>query len=101
MKLSFSTKGWHDQSWPEMCAMAAEMGLNGIELHNIRDGILTAEDGPLNPNRYQTTLHKLRKLSLEIPCINTICDFSDEDKVTESIDEICRTIDVAAGLSVP
>jgi fatty-acyl-CoA synthase len=81
--------------------MASEMGFNGIELHNIRDGILTAEDGPVNPENYTATLHQLRKLGLEIPCINTICNFVDEDNITASIDEISRTIDIAAALNVP
>ena len=36
MKLSFSTKGWHDQSWEDFFLIAAEQGFSGIELHDVR-----------------------------------------------------------------
>ncbi len=101
MKLSFSTKGWHDNTWPELCKMAAEFGFDGIELHNIRDGILTAPDGPVNPERISANNVLLRQLGLSIPCINTICDIADSSIVGKSIAEINATVDLAADLNVP
>ena len=34
MKLSFSTKGWHNKSFDEFCNIARELKFGGIELHN-------------------------------------------------------------------
>ena len=101
MKLSFSTKGWHDQRWPDMCKMASDMGFNGIELHNIRSGILTEDDGPVNPQKYAVINHRLHKLGLEIPCINTLCDIADKSTAAASIEEIKKTIEISAALNVP
>ncbi|MBE6948926.1 MAG: AMP-dependent synthetase [Ruminococcaceae bacterium] len=101
MKLSFSTKGWHEYTWPELCVMAAEYGFDGIELHNIRDGILTAPDGPVNPERRNANLQLLRQNGISISCINTICDISDDSIIDASIAEIKATVDLAADLNVP
>jgi len=37
MKLSFSTKGWHDSSFEDFCTIAKELKFQGIELHNIHN----------------------------------------------------------------
>ncbi len=36
MKLSFSTKGWHNKSFDEFCVLAKDMRFKGIELHNVK-----------------------------------------------------------------
>ena len=35
MKLSFSTKGWHDASWEDFLTAAHDLGFEGIEIHNL------------------------------------------------------------------
>ena len=35
MKLSFSTKGWHESDFDGFCNIAEELHFQGIELHNI------------------------------------------------------------------
>ena len=45
MKLSFSTKGWHDNNFDEFCNIAEELHFQGIELHNIYNRLFTDKDG--------------------------------------------------------
>ena len=37
MKLSFSTKGWHNRSFEDFCEIAKDFGFEGIELHHIHN----------------------------------------------------------------
>ena len=34
MKLSFSTKGWHNRTFDDFCEIAKDLRFSGIELHN-------------------------------------------------------------------
>lgn len=45
MKLSFSTKGWHNKSFEEFCNIAKELKFGGIELHNINGELFKNKDG--------------------------------------------------------
>ena len=45
MKLSFSTKGWHNHTFDEFCDMAASLGFAGVEIHNIHGPMFTDRDG--------------------------------------------------------
>ena len=49
MKLSFSTKGWHDASWEDFLTAAQDLGFEGIEIHNLtRFGICDSIEEILN-----------------------------------------------------
>ena len=74
MKLSFSTKGWHDNSFPEFCEIAKELKFDGIELHNIYNRLFTDKEGAFHDYTAAATKRKLYEMGLTIPCIDTICD---------------------------
>ena len=42
MKLSFSTKGWHNRSFEDFCEIAKNFGFEGIELHNIHNPLFSS-----------------------------------------------------------
>ena len=42
MNLSFSTKGWHNNTFEEFCEIAEYLHFEGIELHNIYNRLFTA-----------------------------------------------------------
>ena len=45
MKLSFSTKGWHNSTFDDFCDVAQDLHFEGIELHNIYNRLFTDKDG--------------------------------------------------------
>ena len=45
MKLSFSTKGWHNSTFEDFCDVAESMRFGGIELHNIGNKLFTDKNG--------------------------------------------------------
>ena len=99
MKLSFSTKGWHNQTFEQFCDIAQNFGFGGIELHNIHNPLFTAKNGCFHTYTYQQTLRNLYNRKLELPCIDAICDITQNDgAVTE---EITRCIDIAKNLKIP
>ena len=61
MKLSFSTKGWHQSGFAEFCNLAEDLKLDGIELHNIHGGLFTDPQSPLRDATAPATLRLLRE----------------------------------------
>ena len=45
MKLSFSTKGWHNRSFEDFCDIAKDLKFKGFELHNIYNSLFSEKDG--------------------------------------------------------
>ena len=85
MRLSFSTRGWGDMSWQELCDTADEMGFGGIELYNIfKYPALTDRGGPLHPYSVGATVRALRERKLSIPCLDSSYDLSDGDDATQA-----------------
>ena len=74
MKLSFSTKGWHDNSFPEFCDIAKELKFDGIELHNVYNRLFTDKNGAFHDYTAAATRRHLFEMGLSIPCIDTIAD---------------------------
>ena len=101
MKLSFSTKGWHNRTFEDFCDIAKDLKFKGIELHNIHNELFTAKDGAFHDYTAAATVRKLYELKLTIPCIDTICDPADKSKEKESIEEIFACIDIASRLNIP
>ena len=101
MKLSFSTKGWHNKSFDEFCDIAVNMNFKGIELHNIYNPIFTEKDGAFYNHAANVTLRKLYEKKLNLPCIDTICNPCDVNKREEAIAEITKCIDIAKNLHIP
>ena len=101
MKLSFSTKGWHNNTFDEFCDIAKELKFKGIELHNIHNRLFTDKDGAFHDHTAGATVRKLYEKKLSLPCIDTICNPADSTREAESLEEINACINIAANLRIP
>ena len=88
MKLSFSTKGWHNNTFDEFCDIAKDLKFKGIELHNIHNRLFTDKDGAFHDHTAGATVRKLYEKKLSLPCIDTICNPADKEKEAETLEEI-------------
>ena len=101
MKLSFSTKGWHDRSFDDFCEAAKELKFQGIELHNIHNRLFTDKDGAFHDYAAAATVRKLYELKLQLPCIDSIGDPADPAQKESITKEISACIDIARNLHIP
>ncbi|MBE6808139.1 MAG: AMP-dependent synthetase [Ruminococcaceae bacterium] len=101
MKLSFSTKGWHNSSFEDFCAIAKDLKFQGIELHNIHNRLFTDKDGAFHDYTAAATVRKLYELKLNIPCIDSICDCGKTSEKEDTITEIRTCISIAKNLKIP
>ncbi len=101
MKLSFSTKGWHNSTFEDFCATALDLKFEGIELHNIHNRLFTDKDGAFHDYTAAATLRKLYELKLSIPCIDSVCDCGCADNVDATIGEIRACVNIAKNLKIP
>ena len=101
MKLSFSTKGWHDSSFDDFCVIAKELKFQGIELHNIHNRLFTEKDGAFHDYAAAATVRKLYELKLSIPCIDSICDCGKTQEKEATVKEIEECINIAKNLKIP
>ncbi len=101
MKLSFSTRGWHNNTFNEFCDIATELKFDGIELHNIYNRLFTDKNGAFQDYAISSTLRNLYEKNLKIPCIDTLCNIADLSNEEKSISEITRCIELAQSLHVP
>ncbi len=101
MKLSFSTKGWHDNSFPEFCEIAKDLKFDGIELHNIYNRLFTDKNGSFHDYTAAATKRKLFEMGLSIPCIDTICDPANATAIDKCCEEILKCIDISSALGIP
>ncbi len=99
MKLSFSTKGWHDSSFEDFCDIAQELGFQGIELHNIHNRLFTEKDGAFHDYAAAATSRRLYEKKLKLTCIDTVCDIAQNTDAT--VDEIITCINIAKSLKIP
>ncbi len=100
MKLSFSTKGWHNRSFDEFISIAKDLGFMGIELHNVKNRLFTEENSAFNDYSTSVTLRKLYENKITIPCIDSICDPADKATLKESYDEVLECIRIAKNLRI-
>jgi len=101
MKLSFSTKGWHDSTFDEFCSLAVDLGFNGIELHNIHNRLFTDKDGAFHDYAAAATLRNLYNKKLTIPCIDAIGDVASAEERADVVQEIAKCIEIARNLHIP
>ncbi len=101
MKLSFSTKGWHGNSFDEFCEIAQNLNFKGIELHNIYNPFFTEKDGAFYDYAANATVRKLYEKKLSLPCIDTICNPCDVTKREETIKEITKCMQISKNLHIP
>ncbi len=94
MKLSFSTLACPEFSFADMCAMATDLGFNGIEVRGLgRDIFDEKHNMPFAKENLQETVKKLNSMGLEVACFSSDCvlrypELADENKriVTEYIE---------------
>jgi len=101
MNLSFSTKGWHNSSFDDFCAIAEDLGFKGIELHNIHNRLFTDKDGAFHDYAAAATLRKLFEKKLKLTCIDTVCDLSDTENEKATLEETEACIKIAKYLHIP
>ena len=101
MKLSFSTKGWHDNTFEEFCDIAQELKFEGIELHNIHNRLFTERDGAFHDYAAAATVRRLYEKKLQIPCIDAIGDIADASSADACAEEIRRCMEIARNLKIP
>ncbi len=101
MKLSFSTKGWHNNTFKEFCEIATDLGFKGIELHNIHNRLFTDKDGAFHDHTARATVRKLYEMKLSLPCIDTVCNPTDNSEADATFDEISKCISIAENLHIP
>ena len=101
MKLSFSTKGWHDARFEDFCDIAQELKFEGIELHNIHNRLFTDKDGAFHDYAAAATLRKLYEKNLQLTCIDAVCDVSDNSAYDDTMTEIKSCIEIAKNLKIP
>ena len=101
MKFAFSSKGWHNASFDDMCKVAKELKFDGIELHNTHGSLFTEKSGAFYDYKSAAASRKLYELKLSIPCVDSICSFSDKSDLKNSVKEIEHCISVAAALHIP
>ena len=100
MKLSFSTKGWHNSNFDEFCDIAVDLKFEGIELHNINNRLFTEKDGAFHGYASAATVRKLYEKKLQLPCIDALCDIGNADIINEAIDETKKCIEIASNLNI-
>ena len=101
MKLSFSSKGWHNSSFEEFCNIAVELNFKGIELHNIYNKLFTDKDGAFHDYAAAATLRRLYEKKLSLPCIDTVSDIADASQKDKAFEEIMSCLAIAENLHIP
>ncbi len=101
MKLSFSTKGWHDHTFEDFCDKAAELGYAGVEIHNIHGNVFTDRNGVPYDFAAAATLRRLYEKKLTIPCLDVLADPSDAAMADGCEAEIRQALGVATVLHIP
>ncbi len=101
MKLSFSTKGWHNSTFDEFCDIAVDLDFGGIELHNINNRLFTDKDGAFHDYKAAATSRRLYEKGLQIPCIDMLTDIASPAKADAAIDEFEKCLSIAASLNIP
>ena len=103
MKLSFSTKGWHNASFEDFCHIASDLGFEGIELHNIHNRLFTDRDGAFHDYAAAATRRNLFEKKLSLPCLDAVCDLSGESDNTDeaTVEEIRACLSIAGEMHIP
>ena len=97
MKLSFSIQYWNGIDWNAFRTAAADAKLQGIELYDIDGPVFQGKSSPTNPELAAATRRSLTNQGMQIPCIDTVGDFTDPGFEQE----LAECAEAAENLSVP
>ena len=84
-------------SWDEFCSVAVYTRMQGIELYDIHSPVFRGKGSPTNPERAASVRRHLIADHLQLPCINTVKDFTSPDFIREFTE--CLTVAVNLGIS--
>lgn len=101
MKISFSTLGCPGWSWEEILATAKDLGFDGIEVRGIENELYVPRAKPFLTNSVDSTLERMKRLNLLIPCLTSNCCLFDKENAETNFNEGKDFIDLAAKLHVP
>ncbi len=97
MKLSYSIRRWRDRDWNELCAAAADAGLQGVELDGADARMFEERNSPANPELAVVVRRHMVHQGLSIPCVGTPCDLMDDD----AAEKVALAVETAKNLLVP
>jgi sugar phosphate isomerase/epimerase len=98
LKLSFSTVGCPNWTWPEIVSCAADLGFSGIELRGMGDDLSLRSVPVFQPGRVADTAKSLQGKDISISCIaSNLFLFAD----TFDMDDARHTIGLARNLDCP
>jgi sugar phosphate isomerase/epimerase len=103
MKLSFSTLACPDWAMPQIIAMAAKAGYDGVELRFVENEDSLWKLPAFRGTSLASTKQALSGHGLEISCVDTSCRFHSPDAQERArwLDEGERMADLAASLGAP
>ncbi len=101
MKLSFSTLGCPDWTFPEIFAVASDLRYDGIEIRGIADQIYAPKIGAFMGDRLDATKARLAEANIEIPILTSGAYLIGNDEIDASIAETKDYILLAEKLSAP
>lgn len=88
MKISFSTLACPDFEWSDIYSMAKDFNFDGIEIRGLGSDIFSVKSNPFTDAQLPSTVAKLKKLHLEIPCLSSGACLKFFDRSEENIKEI-------------
>ncbi len=98
MKFAFSTLACPNYTWTDICAMAKDLGFQGIEVREIESENARS---PFAAAKCEATVARLRALKIEVPCLSTGSCLSHTEKREENRQEILKYIEVAEKIGTP
>ncbi len=99
MKLSFSTKGWHEATFDELCTVANDLKLDGIEPHNIHGILFEGKESAFRDSIASSTLRSLYDNHLSLPAIDVIADIAGD--FDTAVCEFRECLHIAATFHIP
>ncbi len=98
MKLSFSTRGWKNLSWPHLVNIASEMNFRGIEVYNLLEDTELFEKGEaFHVYKSNETVRELNEKNLFIPCFDSSYDLTLDDSCEDKVNKL---IEIASSVKV-
>ena len=95
MRLAFTERGWESFSFDRLTGLVKEAGFDGVELYDLfkrEDFFLPG--APLNRYMIASTMRSLRDSRIEIPCLDTSVDLTDDLAVSRLTDMIALAGDM-------
>ncbi len=94
MNLAFSIKNWKAPAFSDYCRYAADSKIGGVIIDSVFNPIFEGKGSPISPDSARGTVRQMQKQKLNIPCIDTACDFVENDS------EVSKAINTAKNMGV-